>query len=152
MVLNGGAERNVAKESQSSICYQIWKWSTASDVPNFAVGYVSDIWNFKNLVDGPHCMIANHKLGYRMEYISGSIKVPREPRWMGNGSRPVVIFAPCSVMIQIYYTGSSAKTVWEWTKGRGEKVGSSGPISTDVGVLNLRVAESFLLWSSHTIR
>ena len=48
--------------------------------PNFAVGYVSDVWNFKNLVDGPHCMIANHKLGYRMEYISGSSKVPREPR------------------------------------------------------------------------
>jgi len=40
----------VAKKSQSSICYR--KRPTVSD-PNFRVGYVSDIWNSKNLAEGP---------------------------------------------------------------------------------------------------
>ena len=54
MVLNSGAARNGAKESQSSICYRIRKWPTVSGVPNFGVGYGSDIWNSKNLVERPH--------------------------------------------------------------------------------------------------
>ena len=54
IVLHGGAARNVAEESRSSICYHIGKWPTASDVPNFGVRYVSDIWNSKNLAEGPH--------------------------------------------------------------------------------------------------